>query len=318
MLARFGDQRVLLEAIEQHGFVGRNRKFAEEIARVGSLEEWTAGAHIIEQGGSDRDLFLILFGEVSILINGREMALRASNQHVGEMAVIDHRALRSATVVARTHSVTLRIAEPNFVKLANIYPFAWRFLASELAERLRQRGRFVRSVNQIPIVFVGSSSESRPIVDAIKVDLNRDPFIVRPWTLGVFGPSHFALDDLQKQVEECDFAVLVIGPDDKVCSRGTRFMAPRDNVIFELGLFMGVLGRERTFIAQEQGRDLKVPSDLLGLGTIRFDPAASSAVGKRLRCLLCGERPVTPAPLEVRLVKACDIIREKVRELGPR
>jgi CRP/FNR family cyclic AMP-dependent transcriptional regulator len=296
-----------------------NRKFAAELAAVGSLQEWAPGAVIMKQNDSDRDLFLILLGEVSILVNGREVALRTANQHVGEMAVIDHRALRSATVVARSATVTLRIAEPDFLKLADEYPFAWRCLASELADRLRQRSRFVRSLNPTPIVFVGSSLEFRPIVDAIKISLERDPFIVRPWTLkSMFGPSRFPIDELQTQVEECDFAILVIGPDDKVISRGSKFLAPRDNVIFELGLFMGVLGRERTFIAEERGHNLKVPSDLLGLGTIRFGPVAPSSLGRRLFGLIGSGRPSTTVPLEIRIVEACDIIRDNVRKLGAR
>jgi CRP/FNR family transcriptional regulator, cyclic AMP receptor protein len=42
-------------------------------------------------------------------------------------------------------------------------------------------------------------------------------------------------------------------------------MSPRDNVIFELGLFMGALSRERTLVLVPKGMDFKVPSDLLGM-----------------------------------------------------
>ena len=219
MLTRFREMRVLVESVEQQPFVCRERKFAEELASAGKLNEWAPGAEITKQDAPDRDLFLILLGQVSVRINGREMALRVAGQHFGEMALIDHRALRSATIVAREHTVTLRIAEADFSKFANEYPSAWRCLAAELADRLRQRGKFVRSVNPTPIVFVGSSAESRPIVDAIQLELAHAPFIVRPWTSGVFGASSFPVDDLSRQLEESDFAVLVVGPDDKVTSR---------------------------------------------------------------------------------------------------
>jgi CRP/FNR family cyclic AMP-dependent transcriptional regulator len=84
-------------------------------------------------------------------------------------------------------------------------------------------------------------------------------------------------------VDEADFAALVFGPDDKVMSRKIEEMAPRDNVVFELGLFMGDLKRERTFIVKEHKADIKIPSDLLGLTPITYvhhEPAPlASAVG---------------------------------------
>jgi CRP/FNR family cyclic AMP-dependent transcriptional regulator len=171
MLARFQDHRVLVEAVQQQHFVCGSTKFAEDLVAVGKLEAWAPGAEIATQGSPDRDLFLILLGQFSIRINGREMAIRTAGQHVGEMALIDHRDLRSATVIAREQSVTLRISESDFTKLAESNPYAWRCLAAELADRLRQRGRFIRSLNTTPIVFIGSSSESRSIVDAIHLEL---------------------------------------------------------------------------------------------------------------------------------------------------
>jgi CRP/FNR family transcriptional regulator, cyclic AMP receptor protein len=314
MITRFHDKRVLRDAVHQQQFVRGSGTLAEELTAVGKLEEWSTGAKIITQGAADRDLFLILLGQVSVVINGREIALRSAGQHIGEMSLIDPSALRSATVLAREQSVTLRISATDFTRMAANHPDAWRRLASEIADRLRQRTRFIRTRNPTPIVFVGSSTESRTIVEAIAVELSHDPFIVRPWSAGVFGASHFPIDDLKRQLDESDFAVLVIGPDDKVTSRGRRYPAPRDNIVFELGLFMGALGRERVFIAQERGKSIKVPSDLLGLGTIRFDAGVRRA-GTLWN--LFGER-TTPAPLSARVVEACDVIREKVRELGAR
>ena len=53
-------------------------------------------------------------------------------------------------------------------------------------------------------------------------------------------------------------------------SRKKKQAAPRDNVIFELGLFMGALGRERTFIVKPRHVDIKIPSDLLGVTFIEY------------------------------------------------
>jgi len=299
MLKRFQDSRTLLEALCSQPFVAGDEKFAAELAKSGKLEDWAPGEVIIKQGASDRDLFFILLGQFSIFVNNREMAQRVAGQHVGEMALLDHKALRSATVIAREPSVTFRVSEGDFTALTRDVPAVWRYFAIELGNRLRQRRQYVRNRNSTPIVFVGSSNETVPIVHAIQAELSHDPFIVRPWTAGIFGASSFPIDDLRVQLDESDFAVLVIGPDDNVSSRGLKFLAPRDNVIFELGLFMGALGRHRTFIVQERGRDIKIPSDLLGLGTMRFNSG-------------------TVISLRARIVEACDSIREKVRQMGAR
>ena len=64
----------------------------------------------------------------------------------------------------------------------------------------------------------------------------------------------------------------VIGADDLVTSRGNQSHAPRDNVIFELGLCMGDLSRSRTFILAPKGIKVRIPSDLFGLTLLEFDP----------------------------------------------
>ena len=97
------------------------------------------------------------------------------------------------------------------------------------------------------------------------------------WSTGVFGASRFPIEDLEAQVKAADFALLVAGMDDEVTSRGIVSGAPRDNVIFELGLFMGALSRQRTFILTPKGTSIKLPTDLLGITHLRFDPGAPDA-----------------------------------------
>jgi Predicted nucleotide-binding protein containing TIR-like domain len=67
-----------------------------------------------------------------------------------------------------------------------------------------------------------------------------------------------------------DFAILVLTPDDLVERRGAQGQQPRDNVLFERGLFMGRLGRERTFIVHGRGVELNLPSDLAGIQPATF------------------------------------------------
>ena len=64
--------------------------------------------------------------------------------------------------------------------------------------------------------------------------------------------------------------MLVLGPDDEVVSRNEKSDAPRDNVILELGLFMGALSHERTFMIIPREYDIKVPTDLRGLTSLSY------------------------------------------------
>lgn len=121
-----------------------------------------------------------------------------------------------------------------------------------------------------PSVFVGSSVEGLPIVEAIVVNLEHTCEVV-PWTT-MFGPGEYTLEALESNLDGFDFAVLVLTGDDVVGSRGALSNAPRDNVLVELGLFMGKLGRRRTMIVTDRSIDLKLPTDLAGLTHASYSP----------------------------------------------
>ena len=77
-------------------------------------------------------------------------------------------------------------------------------------------------------------------------------------------------------------SVAIAHPDDQTHVRDEDWPTPRDNVIFELGFFMGRLGRSRAILMEPRGDRLKLPSDLAGITTIRYrfdkvEPAASMA-----------------------------------------
>jgi hypothetical protein len=148
-----------------------------------------------------------------------------------------------------------------------------------------------------PSVFVGSSREGLEIARAVQFQL-KDDALVSVWNEGAFGLGQGTLESLVAVLDRFDFAVLVITPDDVVASRETASQAPRDNVMFELGLFMGRLGRARTFAICSSARDLKLPSDLAGVTLARFDAADAA-------------KDVTAA-----LGPACFQIRQAIRELG--
>ena len=126
-----------------------------------------------------------------------------------------------------------------------------------------------------PRIFLGSSGKQAKLLQAITRGL-KDIADVEPWTT-TFNPGRSTLDRLVELSQEVDFAAFVFAQDDWTTTDASQSgqASPRDNVVFEAGLFGGVLGMRRTFILH--ANDSKLPSDLLGLTSVRYDPATSPA-----------------------------------------
>ena len=275
--------RLIAESLHAESLVGLDPGLAEEIAAAVTVEVVSAPHPIISQNGADNDLFFIIEGDVSVQVHGREVVRRRAGQHVGEMAVVDPSAPRSATVIPVGQCVVARLSESRFVELAEARPILWRRIAKQLGVRLRERNTLVSPRRDRPVLFVGASREGLPYANQVKTSLKRDPVTARVWTDNVFSASHFPLQDLETQLRLADFALLVATPDDSTTSRGITKDAPRDNVVFELGLFMGAMGHERTFVMGPRGHDIKLPSDLLGLTTLNYDTAAGGTLAMQVR-----------------------------------
>jgi hypothetical protein len=126
-----------------------------------------------------------------------------------------------------------------------------------------------------PRIFLGSSGKQAKLLEAITSGLE-DVADVEPWTT-TFNPGRSTLDRLVELSQEVDFAAFVFAQDDWTAADAAESgqASPRDNVVFEAGLFGGALGIRRTFILHADGS--KLPTDLLGLTSVRYDPAAGAA-----------------------------------------
>jgi hypothetical protein len=143
-------------------------------------------------------------------------------------------------------------------------------------------------------VFIASSSEGLDVVKAVRLLLLqelRDGVEIEPWTRA-FELSATYIESLEKAVVEADFAVLVLTPDDLTTIRHKQKFTSRDNVIFELGLFMGSLGRGRCFLVQDDRPNLRIPSDLLGVKAATYRKPAEGDLKAALDpvCAMIGER----------------------------
>jgi len=131
-----------------------------------------------------------------------------------------------------------------------------------------------------PRIFLGSSKKQAKLLEVLTRGLE-DIARIEPWTTS-FNPGTSTLERLLELTREVDFAIFVFAQDDWTDTSppaspgsGSGQAAPRDNVVFEAGLFGGVLGMRRTFILHS--RTAKLPSDLLGLTCIRYGDAATAA-----------------------------------------
>jgi hypothetical protein len=123
----------------------------------------------------------------------------------------------------------------------------------------------------LPNVFIGCSTEAFRVAQAIQNNLDlRAVAFTKIWSQNNLLPSNTTIEDLVRIAPTYDFAVFILSPDDLVKSRGTEQLAPRDNVIFEAGLFIGALTRDRVFLVKQRGVTLKLPSDWLGVKTIDY------------------------------------------------
>jgi len=141
-----------------------------------------------------------------------------------------------------------------------------------------------------PRIFLGSSGKQAKLLQALTRGLE-DVAHVDPWTTS-FNPGVTTLERLLELTREVDFAAFVFAQDDWTSNAPAAEVAavpgqasPRDNVVFEAGLFGGVLGMRRTFILHASGA--KLPTDLLGLTCVRYDGSTSAAEMKAVCQKIC-------------------------------
>lgn len=131
-------------------------------------------------------------------------------------------------------------------------------------------------------IFIGSSSEGLTIARSIKEKIEsecKDWLDVVIWEDGdVFTLNNNTLDCLIKASMVYDYALLVASNDDTLISRKKRHAVARDNVIFETGLFLGALGKDRTLMVVDN--TITLPSDYKGVTIIPYDNNVSSVCEK--------------------------------------
>lgn len=297
MLDRFTGERGktrLIDTLLEQKIVMGNKDLAQDIAEKVELLSIEPNDPIIAQGADDNDIYFIISGKFQVIVNGRTVAERAAGEVVGEMSAIQPAQRRAATVQAAEGSVVAKISEADFDAIGQQYPQLYKFIAQGLSKRLLQRNALINPYRDKIRVFIISSAEALPIARAVQNEFEHDPFEIVIWSSGVFRVTNYTLEDLEREVDNSDFAIAIAHTDDVTQSRDQQWPSPRDNVIFELGMFLGRLGRNRAILLEPRGENVKLPSDLTGMMTLTY-----------------------PLSERVSVSIACNHLRDHFHELGP-
>lgn len=132
-----------------------------------------------------------------------------------------------------------------------------------------------------PRIVIASSSEQIATATRIADELARSS----DWTVHVwdrlFDFSASYVESLERELDRSDFAIVVLTGDDTARVREKVAVLPRDNVIFELGLFIGRLGRPRCYFFVDADTGTQIASDLSGVKAASFYPEREGPPDRR-------------------------------------
>lgn len=131
---------------------------------------------------------------------------------------------------------------------------------------------------ELPRLFIASSKEALQVAEAVNIKLE-NTCRVKQWD-NAFDLSTFTLPALVARTKETDFAIFVFHKDDQTIIREKTYSTVRDNVLFELGLFIGVLGIDSCFVLLPKSveGEFRLPTDLAGLTTSAYDDSIEDMV----------------------------------------
>lgn len=271
-----GAKALRTKLLKEQRAVQCDESLAAALEAASELIELAPNEQFITQGAYDDDLYFIIRGSAAIETNGHRHVFRHHGCHVGEMALLDPGAGRSANVFAGENgAILLKVSGEEARQIGDSHSSLWFGLARELSARLRGRDSLFVKPNEKPAIFIASSGAAKADLDRVVGILSSDTREVRPWNgPNIFMPSDYTLDSLLEQAHSVDFAIIIATPDDLVEKNAQsetpleKEMFARDNVFLEYGLFSGALERRRVLVLQKSGAGLA--SDMQGLTCLRY------------------------------------------------
>lgn len=127
-----------------------------------------------------------------------------------------------------------------------------------------------------PKIFIGSSTLGIEIAEKVKNHLSIIGGCYVWNEPNVWEPNRSTFENLLRMVSFFDFGVFVATADDLTLTNNKIVIEPRDNVILEMALFCGAMGRDKSFLLVE--KDIKLPSDFHGIYMPRFNKDDESTI----------------------------------------
>lgn len=223
-------------------------------------------------------LYFIFLGKCLGLKNNNKVTSLEPGEFFGEFPILDHKLTYKVSAQADGDSCFGEIAETDLIDLGKKYPNIWFNMARILAERLREQNNkfYNKPVNEIPRLFIGSSSKATDVAKALKKLLKSEKLAPEIWnekTFNKLGASY--LNRLEVAVDEFDFGVFIFNNDDNITSRKKKEKTTRDNVIFELGMFLGKHSRKRAYVLWPEDLNVRILSDFSGIIVAKYKSKGS-------------------------------------------
>jgi hypothetical protein len=127
-----------------------------------------------------------------------------------------------------------------------------------------------------PKIFIGSSKAGYAIGEKVKANLSSTGDCFLWQDPNVWEPNRSTFENLLRMVSYFDFGIFVATADDLTLTNDKIVIEPRDNVILEMALFLGAMGRDKAFLLVEEG--IKLPTDFNGIYMPRFDKASDKSI----------------------------------------
>ena len=127
-----------------------------------------------------------------------------------------------------------------------------------------------------PKIFIGSSRPGYEVAKKVKACLSTENDCFLWQETEIWEINHSTFDNLLRLVMYFDFGVFVATADDLTLTNEQIVIEPRDNVILEMALFLGALGRDKSFLLIEEG--IKLPTDFSGISMPRFTAGMDGSI----------------------------------------
>ncbi len=106
------------------------------VQNVGSPRPYQPGEKVFIEGSPGASMYVVLDGNIEILVRGKSMGVAGRGSIIGEMALIDS-STRSATGVAQDYCVVVEVNRSQFLSLMQKTPRFGLTVMKTLVSRLR-------------------------------------------------------------------------------------------------------------------------------------------------------------------------------------